>query len=246
MESTLFGHKKGAFTDARADRPGLFEAAHRGTLFLDEIGDATPEVQVRLLRALQEKSIIRVGDVKPVPVDVRIVAATNRDLKSEMEANRFRPELYYRLSVFCISVPPLRDREDDVDLLAAHFLAKYALEYGKSARGFSAQALQKLRRYHWPGNIRELENVVARAVLLSNTSEIGSELLLLSPEGDGSDTGGWSNVPFREAQARFERLYFSNLLRRHGGNKSRAAGAAELDRTSLHAHLRKLNSEEAE
>jgi DNA-binding NtrC family response regulator len=246
MESTLFGHKKGAFTDARADRPGLFEAAHHGTLFLDEIGDATPEVQVRLLRVLQEKSIIRVGDVRPISVDVRIVAATNRNLKREMEEHRFRPELFYRLSVLCIDIPPLRDREDDVVLLAARFLVKYALEYGKAACDFSAQALQKLRRYHWPGNIRELENVVARAVLLSDTQEIGSELLLLNPEDDRSDAGGWSNIPFREAQARFERIYFSNLLRRYGGNKSRAAEAAELDRTSLHGHLHKLNREEKE
>jgi DNA-binding NtrC family response regulator len=243
MESTLFGAKRGAYTDAKADQRGLFEAADGGTLFLDEIGDTTPEVQVRLLRALQEKIIHRVGDVKPIPVDVRVVAATNRDLRNADSAHPFRSDLYFRLAVMPITMPPLRNRAGDIPILTRHLLEKHAREMGRSVKRFSSEALAKLSGYRWPGNVRELDNVIQRAVILADGEIIGPSAVILESEQAGSSFEDFSNLPFREAQHRFEERYFTELLRRTNDNKSKAAELAGLDRSSLHAHLRKLGSE---
>jgi DNA-binding NtrC family response regulator len=172
LESELFGHERGSFTGAAGRREGRFMQAHQGTLFLDEIGEISPAVQVKLLRFLQEHEFERVGGNETVRVDVRIIAATNRDLKAEVAKGRFREDLYYRLNVINLEMPSLRDRPSDVPLLAMHFLRKYAAENGKTIPAFSDAALAQLAGYHWPGNVRELENVVERAVVLCNGSAI--------------------------------------------------------------------------
>jgi transcriptional regulator with GAF, ATPase, and Fis domain len=168
-ESEFFGHVRGAFTGAIKDRIGRFESAHGGTLFLDEIGEIPIELQSKLLRALQEKQYERVGDERTKRADVRIIAATNRDLKLEVEAGRFREDLYYRLNVFPVQVAPLRERREDIPLLAEHFLAKYSEQMGKTISGLSHEVMDFLTTYDWPGNIRELENVIERAVALETT-----------------------------------------------------------------------------
>jgi two-component system response regulator HydG len=241
IESTLFGHKKGAFTDAKENKQGYFEAADGGTIFLDEIGELTPDVQVRLLRVLQEKAIVRVGDVAEIPVDVRIIAATHKNLRAEVEAGRFRDDLFYRLSVITINMPPLRSRGEDIELLAIHLLDKHRKALGKQIERITPEALEKLRRYSWPGNVRELENVIQRAIILATGDAITPEFLLL--DSDTSSAGALSDMlglPFKEAQLRFEKLYFSNLLKRTAGNKTKAAELAGQHRTVLYGHLEKV------
>jgi two-component system response regulator PilR (NtrC family) len=185
LESELFGHMKGAFTDAHQTKKGLFETAHRGTLMLDEVGEMPVSMQVKLLRALQEKRVRRVGATDEVEVDVRVIAATNRPLEAMVRERRFREDLFYRLNVIPINVPPLRDRREDIALLAEHFLRAFAKEMGKSMAGFSADAMERLISYAWPGNVRELENVVERAVAITSTDIIGLEQL---PESMPSPT----------------------------------------------------------
>ena len=177
LESELFGHVRGAFTGAEADRKGLFEVADSGTLFLDEVGEMSPETQVRLLRVLQERCITRVGDHRPIPVDVRIVAATHRDLAKEVEIGRFREDLYYRLNVVALQVPPLRRRTEDIPVLVAHFLEKYNRENFKTVTEVPRTVMEMLCAYPWPGNIRELENCVQKAVVLSAGSSFPQELV---------------------------------------------------------------------
>jgi two-component system response regulator PilR (NtrC family) len=177
LESELFGHMKGAFTDAHQNKKGLFEAAHRGTLFLDEVGETTPPMQVKLLRALQEKRIRRVGGTQETEVDVRVISATNVPLETLVKARRFREDLFYRLQVIPIHAPPLRDRREDVPRLAEHFLGRFAREMGKSVAKVSEEAMSHLRRYSWPGNVRELENVIERAVALETTAAVLPERL---------------------------------------------------------------------
>jgi formate hydrogenlyase transcriptional activator len=177
VESELFGHEKGAFTGALARKPGKFETADRGTLFLDEVGDLPLQAQAKLLRALQEREVQRVGGTRPVPVNVRLIAATNQDLDVARERGTFRTDLYYRLSVFPIPVPPLRERRGDVPLLADHFLRYFADHLHKPAATLSASALQRLLEYHWPGNVRELQNIVERAVILSSSAVVGSDCI---------------------------------------------------------------------
>ncbi|MFB3895139.1 MAG: sigma-54-dependent transcriptional regulator [bacterium] len=180
LESELFGHEKGSFTGAHKQRMGRFEQAHLGTLFLDEIGDMSLFTQAKILRVLQEQEFERVGGTKTIKVDVRLIAATNQDLTAAIETNKFRQDLFYRLNVFSVTIPPLRDRKDDVILLANHFLQKYARQYGKHITGFSSEAESMLRNYSWPGNVRELENTVERTVLLADESVIpGNSLCLL-------------------------------------------------------------------
>lgn len=175
LESELFGHEKGSFTGAIATKKGKFELAHKGTLFLDEIGELSLETQVKLLRVLQEKSIERVGGSKTIPVDIRLVAATNKDLKKEVEEGRFREDLYYRLNVVQIHLPPLRERKEDIPLLVAYFVSKICRENNLPERKFSSQALEYLTLYDWPGNVRQLENVVERCLVLSSSEVIGVE-----------------------------------------------------------------------
>lgn len=212
-----------------------------GTIFLDEIGEVSTEVQVRLLRALDRKRIIRVGDAVEIPVDVRVIAATNRDLFTEVKAGRFRDDLYYRLAVMPISLPPLRERKDDIVSLAMHFLAKNAQELRKPVMSFAPKALAELGAYSWPGNVRELNNVIQRAVILAPGDTITPDLILVSHVG--GSTGArpdLSGLVFKEAQRGFETEYFSALLARTEGNKTRVAEEADIDRTVLYEHLRKL------
>jgi transcriptional regulator with GAF, ATPase, and Fis domain len=172
IESELFGHEKGSFTDAIERKIGKFEMAHNSTLFLDEIGELPPDLQVKLLRVLQEKEIERIGGKEVIPVDVRIIAATNRSLQKEMQAGRFRSDLFYRLNVLPLTLPPLRERKEDIPALVAHFMHKYAQKTGRSDMEISASALQDLVAYHWPGNIRELEHLIERSILLTTGKHI--------------------------------------------------------------------------
>jgi two-component system response regulator PilR (NtrC family) len=191
LESELFGHMKGAFTDAHQTKKGLFETAHRGTLLLDEVGEMPVSMQVKLLRALQEKRVRRVGATEEVEVDVRVIAATNRPLEAMVRERRFREDLFYRLNVIPINVPPLRDRRDDIPLLAEHFLRAFAQEMGKGVTAFSAETMERLTSYSWPGNVRELENVVERAVAIESTDTVRLEQLpesMLSPLSVSADT----------------------------------------------------------
>ena len=172
IDSELFGHEKGAFTGAANRKMGLFEEAHHGTIFLDEIGDMYSSLQAKLLRVLQERTIRRVGGTKDIPINIRVVAATNRDLKQRIDLGTFREDLFYRLNVFPIMIPPLRERGDDVVALAEHFVAHYAAETEKSLAGLSPAAMDLLMRHNWPGNVRELENVIHRAVILAEGSVV--------------------------------------------------------------------------
>jgi DNA-binding NtrC family response regulator len=243
LETTLFGSKKGAYTDSRADQPGLFEAAQGGTLFLDEIGETTVDFQVRLLRAVQEKIVTRVGDVEPTPVDVRIITATNRDLRKEVNENRFRSDLYFRLAVVTITMPRLCDRGSDIALLANHFLHKHAHDLGKTVNGFAPGCLEKLKAYRWPGNVRELDNVMQRAAILCEGTLIMPHLLMLEgPIDAGSPSGGVSlNGTYEEAKESMRKSYFERLyFERAGRNKVKAAEIAGIDRSVLYDHLNKL------
>ena len=186
IESELFGHVRGAFTGAVATRPGKFQQAHNGTLFLDEVGELPLALQVKLLRALQEKVVMKVGDTKPEHVDIRIVAATNRDLEDEMKNGTFREDLFYRLNVINIHLPPLRERGDDVLVIAKYLLAKYAEEYGSKVKGFTPNALIAIRKYDWPGNVRQLENRIKKAIVMCDKTLIGVEDLDMLPEASGT------------------------------------------------------------
>ncbi len=227
LESELFGHERGAFTGAASRHEGRFERAHGGTLLLDEIGETSAAVQVRLLRVLQEGQIERVGGRETVAVDVRVIAATNRNLEEQVKAGAFREDLYYRLNVIQLPVPPLRARPGDVALLAAHFLRRYAEKNGKAVRGFSAAALKALDGYGWPGNVRELENAVERAVVLGRDEMIGLEDLPAAIVGaDGGSTPEPRQaiaVPIGTPLAEVEELLIRETLKRTGGDKRLAA-----------------------
>jgi DNA-binding NtrC family response regulator len=247
MESTLFGSKKGSYTNAFTDQVGVFEAAHGGTLFLDEIGETTPDIQVRLLRVLQEKTITRVGDTEPRKVDARVIVASNRDLHAEVGAKRFREDLYFRLAVITITLPPLRERVSDIERLSRHMLEKHSRALGRPIVDFAPGCFEKLRRYHWPGNIRELDNVIQRAVILAEGNMIDAELLLLEAAGGPSSAlETLLDLAFRDATVGFERLYFRRLLAKTGNNKTKAAERAGMDRTVLHAHLKKVRLPEGD
>jgi DNA-binding NtrC family response regulator len=228
MESELFGHVKGAFTGAVQSTEGLFLAADGGTLFLDEITEIAHSVQVKLLRAIQEREIRRVGDTRDVKVDVRLIAASNRDLVKAVADGVLREDLYYRLNVIPIHLPPLRDRTDDIPLLVAHFIGRIATDVGKTIAGISPEALAVLERYHWPGNIRELENVIERAIVLGSGEQITAESLpphLAQPAERGEfpveiPAGG---MDLEELLAAVESRYIRLALDRAGGLQVRAA-----------------------
>jgi len=238
LASELFGHEKGAFTGAVAAKRGLFEAADGGTVFLDEIGDTPPAMQVKLLRVIQEKLVTRVGGTKPVPVDVRIVAATNRDLKALVEAGRFRADLYYRLNVVTLPVPALREHKDDIPLLVRHFLQKFALRHGKEVKGASPEMMAALKAYAYPGNVRELENLIERAVTLSGAEMLGLDDLPedVTAAADAPPPLTEGGLPTLEAR---EREYILWVLERTGGNKSQAAEILGIDRVSLWRKLKR-------
>jgi len=222
IESELFGHEKGAFTGAVAQRKGRFEMAHRGTLFLDEIGDLSPQVQVKLLRVLQEREIERVGGDRPIKVDVRLIAATNRKLEQEVKEGRFREDLYYRLNVFPIHVPPLRERKSDIVLLADYFVEKYAEKNAKLIKRISSPTLDLLTSYHWPGNVRELENCIERAVILSTDMVIHSYHLPPSLQSALS-TNTEPTTTLDAALSRLEKELIVEALKITSGNMAAAA-----------------------
>ena len=243
LESELFGHKRGAFTSADSDKKGLFEIADGGTLFLDEMGEMPLSLQAKLLRVLQEGTIRAVGATAEKTVDVRIICATNRDLAAEVEKGRFRSDLYYRLMVFPIRLPPLRERREDIPLLAKHFLAKYSAEYRLELPGFSQEAIDALAGYAWPGNIRELENEIQRLVIQAEPG-LFVEVTDLSPrlrkiEGTVAKVAPKKGT-LKEMMDQVERWLISEALRDHGGNKTRTAATLGITREGLHKKLDKL------
>ncbi len=222
IESELFGHEKGAFTGAIRQKAGKFELAHKGTIFLDEIGSITPEVQVNLLRVLQERELERVGGHKTIKVDVRVVAATNKNLEDLVEEGSFRGDLYYRLNVFPIYMPPLRERKTDILLLADFFLDKYSTENDKDIKRFSTPAIDMLMAYHWPGNVRELENCIERAVLLCEEGVIHSYHLPPTLQ-TGKESGTLPGLSLEEATARLEKEMIIDALKNTRGNITQSA-----------------------
>lgn len=244
LESELFGHERGAFTGADREKAGLFEAAHRGTLFLDEIGELPQPLQPKLLRALEEGEIRRLGATRPRPVDARIVAATNRDLAASVAEGRFREDLYWRLNVLQLEVPPLRDRPADIPLLAENFLDAAAGDAGPTSRRIAPEAMALLTSYSWPGNVRELRNVIERAVTLTGAREIRTEDLPDRVRQEASAANLVNRSADRELSLRdLERAYILETLRRVGGNKSRAAGILGLDRKTLYRKLQEYGEE---
>jgi DNA-binding NtrC family response regulator len=249
LESELFGHVRGAFTNAVSHRQGRFALAHGGTIFLDEIGDMSPNLQVKLLRVLQERTFEPVGSSKSISVDVRVVAATNQDLTTAIREKRFREDLYYRLNVIPIEVPPLRERRDDVPLLLRHFLETMNAEKGRAVKGFSQAALERLLAHDWPGNVRELENLVERLVILRGEGEVAAEDLP-PPIGPGRASVHTeaprltaSGMNFNEAVDRYETDLILQALELTRWNKQRAAQSLGLNRTTLLEKIKKKGLE---
>jgi DNA-binding NtrC family response regulator len=246
IESELFGYEKGAFTDAKARKEGLFEQAEGGTLFLDEIGELELSLQAKLLRVLEEGSFRRVGGLKDLPLDVRVIAASNRDLRTEGEAGRFRVDLYYRLSVIQIDIPPLREREDDIRVLAEHFVSSFRDRLKKTIDRISPEALAAFRRYEWPGNVRELRNVIERAMILEDGNEITTRYL---PRGVASEARG-TGVSLPADHMRLppdgisledvEMSLVRQALELSGGNQTRAAELLNISRDQLRYRMKKL------
>jgi DNA-binding NtrC family response regulator len=246
MESELFGFEKGAFTGAVASKPGKFEQADTGTAFLDEIGDVPASIQVKLLRVLQERELERLGSNKIRQVDVRVVAATNADLRRALEEGRFREDLYYRLNVVPIRIPPLRERRDDIPHLAGRFLARYAAEAGSPIEGFSDEALEVLCSYDWPGNVRQLENVIERSVLLASGTRLEAPDIRLdtAPRARGQD-GSAPFLPDGMTLDEFEQAVIREALHRAQGNKSQAARMLGLTRNAFRYRLAQMGLEGA-
>lgn len=236
LESELFGHVRGAFTGAVADKMGQFQAADGGTLFLDEIGEMPLALQVKLLRALQEHVVTRVGDHHPERVDIRVVAATNRRLHDEISAGRFREDLFYRLNVVNIALPPLRDRADDLSTLARYFLARDNQELDRNIRGFTKSALVAMRKYRWPGNVRELENRIKKAVVLTDRN------LLTAADLDIDESDIEEVIPLAEAKERFQARYINRVLEMNAGNRTKTARDLGVDPRTVFRHLEKINS----
>ncbi len=233
IESELFGHEKGAFTTAYQTKYGIVEVADRGTLFLDEIAEFPLQLQAKLLRFLDSGEFRRVGGTKPLNADVRVIAATNKTLEEVVRRGKFREDLFYRLNVINITVPPLRERKEDIPELAEHFMQKYSPRIGKEVKRISSEALEKMNAYQWPGNIRELENVIERAVILSDAEEIGSEDLSI-PETFSSIHSS------SEMLEDVEKEHIRRVLRETGGNKSKASEILGINRKTLHLKLKKF------
>jgi len=244
QESELFGHKKGAFTGANTDKKGYFEVADRGTILLDELGAMSADLQAKLLRTLENKTINRVGDTTPIPIDVRIVAATNSDLFSNTMDNEFRKDLYYRLSTFTIELPSLRERIDDIPLLALHFMSVNAEKIGKNIQSMSRQYMDRLQRHHWPGNIRELKNVIERSVILEDNQELTEETLpkefltsspnAIKVESNGSKDAGGELSDLKSV----EKHHILRVLDGADGNKSEAAKKLDIGLATLYRKLK--------
>ncbi len=239
VESEFFGHEKGAFTGATSTVPGKVEFANNSTLFLDEIGDLPIQLQVKFLRFLQEMTFMRVGGRKTITVNVRIVAATNVDIKQHIKEGRFREDLFYRLGVITLHLPPLRQRGDDVRLLANYFLQKYAAEAGKPHMTLQPEAETLIQTYPWPGNVRELENSIRRACLLASGTRLGVDDLGISEQAPDSHAMGFEATTLREARTIVEKRMVESALVRHGGNIQRTANALGISRPTLYDLIRK-------
>jgi two-component system response regulator AtoC len=236
LESELFGHKKGAFTDAHQDRKGLFEQAHTGTLFLDEIGELPLGLQVKLLRVLEDNSIRRLGETRDVAVDVRIVTATHRDLQSEAKAGRFRDDLYYRLNVLPIQIPPLRERKDDIPLLIDHFIARNNARLGTQIRGFDTEARRILYEYSWPGNVRELENTIERAMVLADGDQIIASDLperIREAQDQVKVQLNSGELSIKKMTRVIEEILIRRALQKTKGNRTRAAEVLEISHRAV-------------
>jgi transcriptional regulator with GAF, ATPase, and Fis domain len=231
LESELFGHVRGAFTGAVANKRGKFHSADGGTLFLDEIGDLPLALQVKILRALQEKTVVRVGDTRPEPVDIRVLAATNKDLEGDIKRGMFREDLYYRLNVVNVHLPPLRDRGDDILVIAKYLLGKFTEELGSKVRGFSPNAVIAIKKYDWPGNIRQLENHIKKAVVLADKALLGPEDLSLA-----SDVLP-PILPLAQAKEEFQRRYINEVLAMNNGNRTKTAHDLAVDPRTIFRHL---------
>jgi two-component system, NtrC family, response regulator HydG len=231
LESELFGHEKGAFTGAQYRKKGKFEIAEGGTVFLDEIGDISLKTQTDLLRVLQEREIVRVGGNQPIKVDFRCVAATNRDLEKLIEEGRFRPDLFYRLNVFRIELPPLRDRKEDIPLLVEHFVRKFSQAMNKRITRVAPAAMYQLQLHEWPGNVRELENAVERAMVVSQEPELREQDFILKPRNHNGAEG--------RTLEDIEKTHILRVLEECGGNQTRAAEVLDIDRVTLHNKLKK-------
>jgi transcriptional regulator with GAF, ATPase, and Fis domain len=233
LESELFGHVKGAFTGAVANKPGKFHAADRGTIFLDEIGEMPLNLQVKLLRVLQEKVVVRVGENRPEAVDIRVLTATNRNLEEEIKGSRFREDLYYRLNVVNIHLPPLRDRGEDVMVIAKYLLHRYAQEFGGMVKGYSPNAVIAVRKFGWPGNIRQLENHIKKACVLADKA-------LLGPEDMGLTADVLPAIlPLADAKEKFQREYINQILELNNGNRTKTARDLGVDPRTIFRHLEK-------
>ena len=248
LESELFGHMRGAFTSADQNKKGLLEVAEKGTIFLDEIGEMSPVMQVKLLRVLQERRFRRVGGLEEISADIRVIAATNQDLTRAIAEGRFREDLYYRINVIPIALPALRERREDIPLLADHFLAKYAEQMAKSVSGLSHEAMQLLVSYDWPGNIRELENVIERAVALESTPAILVDSLPATVRGEAPRTSSGPAEPLPDAGfdleahvQEVERGYIAAALRRSGGVQVKAAELLGMSFRSFRYYVKKYN-----
>jgi transcriptional regulator with PAS, ATPase and Fis domain len=254
LETELFGYEQGAFTDARKTKPGLLEVASGGTVFLDEIGDLPLSLQGKLLRVLEGKALRRVGGVKEIPVDFRLISATHTDLEKKVKEGRFREDLWYRICVAQISLPPLRERKEDIPLLVEHFLKTFQEKNHSAPKGITEAAIFLLKRYSWPGNIRELRNAIEYAVVVSRSSFIVPEDLpphILRSLSSDEKSEFFSfpeeilNLPYDSARDKilgeFERRYFQNLLKKTGGNVSSAARIAQLHRSVLYRHFKRWN-----
>jgi DNA-binding NtrC family response regulator len=252
LESELFGHVRGSFTGAVTTKPGLFEVADGGTVFLDEVGNISLAIQAKLLRVLQEREFTPVGGTKAKKVDIRLIAATNKDLEKMIKEETFREDLYYRLNIVPIYLPPLRERQEDISLLAVHFLKKYAEEMGKTVKGFTPEAMEKLMRYPWPGNVRELENVIERTVVMIEDEMIRPEYLILPGQREKENLD--EHVPMtseelkeikkhmrEKAVEEIERAFVLNALERNHWNVTRAAEEVGMLRPNFQALMRKYN-----
>ena len=240
LESELFGYEKGAFSGAASSKPGKFELADKGTLFLDEIGDVPPAIQVKLLRVLQDREFERLGGTKTHKVDVRLIAATNRDLRAALEEGTFREDLYYRLNVVAIDIPPLREHKEDIPALAKFFLERYTRESGKPITGIAPEAMKRMMEYHWPGNVRELQNIIERGVTLSSGTTLGLDDIHLDDAATRASSSAVHILPPGMTLEQWEEEAIRVALRSANGNKSQAARALGLSRNALRYRLSKM------